>query len=256
MQGWSFGSFNADTDVFPGDPSDTTAMVTGPATPPLGTGSAELATGPGEGQDGVFITSSVLDGVKLANLTSLSYSTYVTSNNGQQFPFLKISISTLGNGVVDDALFFEPPYQQGAADGNPSIPAQEVPLLDTWQSWNVLGGAFYDDNGPSSPGEYESPSETGVQSLAAFLLLYPNATIETDPTSGYDSLRLTSGEAGSSDNFTTYVDDVTVGYMNASGGSTNITYNFEAGATPEPATWAMMLGGLALLGLTLRCKRA
>jgi hypothetical protein len=248
MEGWSLGSFNADTDVFPGDPSDTAQFVSGPGTPPLGTGSVELATGAGEGQDGVFATTSVLDGVKLSNLTVLSYSTYVTSNNGQQLPFLKLSISLQGNGVVNDSLFFEPPYQQGATDGNPGMTTQETPELNTWQSWNVLAGGFYDGNGTfGSPGEYESASDSGVQSLAAFLALYPNATIETDATSGYDSLRLTMGEVSSSDLSTSYIDDVALGYKNANGGTTDIAYDFEE--APEPSTYGLLLGGLASLGL-------
>jgi hypothetical protein len=249
MEGWSFGSFNADTDAFPGSPTDVTELVNGPGTPPLGAGSAELATGAGEGQDGVFLTSSVLDGVSLASLTSLSYSSYVTSNNGQQFPFIKLSISTQGNGIVDDSLFFEPPYQSGASS-NPSLLVQETPALNTWQSWNVLAGGFYDGNGTfGSPGAYESPSTPGVLSLAAFLALYPNATIETDASSGYDSLRITAGETDPADTFTTYIEDVSLAYKNTDGGTTDITYEFDVS---EPSTYLLMFAPLIFLGVLRR----
>jgi hypothetical protein len=244
MDGWAFGSFSTTSD--PVNPGDITELVDGPATPPLGSGSAELATASGAGGDAVFIESSVLDGVKLSNLTSLSYSTYVTSNNGQQFPFIKLTIET-DPGQADnafDAVYFEPPYQ-APGTGDPSItPGQEATALNTWQSWNVLSGDIYADSaaGPGTDGE----------SFADYLAANPNATIDTDPSAGYDSIRITSGEGGSSDNFTGYVDDVTLGFENGIGGTTNETFDFED--APEPASWTLALAGIGALALLRRAR--
>jgi hypothetical protein len=104
MNGWSFLTTDNNGNPAPGN-GNTAQMVTGPSTPPLGTGSAQLATASGQGDTSSQIVTSQWNGTPLASLTSLSYSTYDTVNNGQQFPYLKIS---LDNG---DYLFFEPPYQ-------------------------------------------------------------------------------------------------------------------------------------------------
>jgi MYXO-CTERM domain-containing protein len=244
MNGWAFGSFSTTSD--PVNPADITQLVNGPATPPLGSGSAELATAAGSGGDAVFVESSVLDGVKLSNLTSFSYSTYVTTNNGQQFPFLKLTVDT-DPGQADntiDAIIFEPPYQTPST-GDPSItPGQEATALNTWQSWNVLSGDIYADSA-AAPG-------TGGESFADYLAANPNATIETDPTAGYDSIRITSGEGDPSDNFVGYVDDVSLGFKNGNGGTTNETFDFED--APEPATWALALAGIGALALVRRAR--
>ena len=116
-------------------------MVTGPDTPPLGTGSANLATGNGVtgGEGAEILSNSGYAGTALSSLTALSYSTYDTLNNGQQFPYLslEISLGTTIKGNSYDQLFFEPPYQT-ATTGNPSLPNQGATALNTWQSWNAL----------------------------------------------------------------------------------------------------------------------
>jgi hypothetical protein len=99
MGTWAF----ANSDVNRTVGNNTTGvgqMVTGPATPPLGSGSANLATGNGAaGGDGAEILSNTAyAGVALSSLTALSYSTYDTVNNGQQFPYLQLEISYLSGG--------------------------------------------------------------------------------------------------------------------------------------------------------------
>src|ERR1700744_1803394 len=66
---WSFGSADGNGDTTNANSADVTMMVNGPATPPLGSGSAELATASGAGSDGVFISTNSYDGVKLSALT-------------------------------------------------------------------------------------------------------------------------------------------------------------------------------------------
>jgi hypothetical protein len=130
MNEWTLNSFDGNgTIVNSGPYYGTAAMTTGPATPPIGTGSAHLATPAGAADGAAAIATESYDTTLLSSITSLSYSTYDVTNNGQQFPYLAISIDTgaidnSGNGNTNqlDTLFFEPPYQQGTATGNGSLP--------------------------------------------------------------------------------------------------------------------------------------
>ncbi len=142
------------------------SMVVGPATPPLGIGSANLATGNGtNGGNGAEILSSTGYALTpLSSLTALSYSTYVTSNNGSQFPYLELEIEGTIGGVVNyDQLFFEPPYQTAPYTTHPSLPDQGAEVLNTWQTWNALEGGWWDNAGICSPGAFESAFEPGCQ---------------------------------------------------------------------------------------------
>ncbi len=227
MGDWTFGTTDSSGD--PGDYSDIAEFVTGPANPLLGTGSAELSTAPGEGDGSAYLSTSQFNGLALADLTRLSYSTYDAVNNGSQFPYIQIFVNT---GTTDpqsgqpltDILFFEPPYQT-ASSGNPNLP----------------------DQGPTGTSVI-SPG-TGVGSLSYYLSLYPNATIAANPYAGGGGIAFTVGYANSSDNFTGYVDNVTI--ATTTGGTA--VYNFE---TPEPSTWVLMLGGLGLLLSGRRSARA
>ena len=110
LGGWVLTTFNGGYVVDP--TAGTAAFVTGPGTPPLGNGSVNLATN-GGGDGGAMIGTEALNGLKLSDITSLSYSTYMTTNNGQQFPYIAISFSTDGSGDPStiDNIIFEPPYQ-------------------------------------------------------------------------------------------------------------------------------------------------
>ena len=129
----------------------TAAMAVGPATPPLGIGSAHLATPVGAGDGAAAIATEQYDGTLLSSITSLGYSTYDVTNNGQQFPYLAISINANDGHGTTDTLFFEPPYQTPGA-GNPSLPNQGATTMNTWQTWNALEGGWWDNNGIASPG--------------------------------------------------------------------------------------------------------
>ena len=222
MDGWALhktdGSVNYDAG------GDATAeMVNGPATPPLGTGSAHFNTGTDGFQSGQLRNSSWA-GTAIADLTSLSYSTYATSWNGQQIPYLTIWLS---NG---DRLWFEPDYSSvGAGNGNGS--PQADPALNTWQTWDALNGMWYTDNffGPGSS------AKTWTDVLAAE---GTGVTIVDNGAKG--GIRIASGFASSGDVFNAYVDNFTIG---TAGGTT--TYDFELAAVPEPTT--MIAGALLLL---------
>ncbi len=95
MNNWTLNSFDyTGTIVNSGPYYGTAAMAVGPATPPLGIGSAHLATPVGAGDGAAAIATEQYDGTLLSSITSLGYSTYDVTNNGQQFPYLAISINT------------------------------------------------------------------------------------------------------------------------------------------------------------------
>ena len=241
MNGWSFNSRDSSGAVNP-NPGSVGAMVTGPATPPLGTGSANLAAGNGTaGGDGAEeLSTAAYNGVALSSITSLSYSTYDTLNNGSQFPYLTLAVSTTGTSTPDDTLFFEPPYQTHAS-GNPSLPDQGATQMNKWQQWNALAGGWWDNLGLLKPG-------AGVGSLATYLATYPNAKITVDQfASSLGGLGLNVGFASPTDQFNGYVDALTIGVS-----GTNTTYNFDPAAVPEPATFGIFAFALAALGLLRR----
>lgn len=140
MDDWAF--LTTDNNGLPGgNAGDIAQVVNGPGSPPLGTGSAQLATASGYGDESAQIRNTLYAGVRLDSLTALSYSTYATVNNGQQFPYIELNIARSGSGAPDDILFFEPPYQTPST-GNPSLPNQDDPVLNTWQTWNALAGGW------------------------------------------------------------------------------------------------------------------
>lgn len=194
-------------------------FVTGPATPPLGVGSAELKTGNGTtgGDCSAELRNSAYSGVKLNSLTGLSYWTYDVTNNGQQFPYLELNIDTTGTGASpDDALFFEPPYQS-SSNGGTDCAHQAVTAMNTWQQWDALHGCWWSNDGDLNPG-------TGTGTLADYLAVYPNATIVNSSSGG--GVHLVVGFASPGDQFDGNVDAFTID---------STTYDFEPNL-PSPTS--------------------
>jgi hypothetical protein len=227
-------------------------MVTGPASPPLGVGSANLTVPTGESvgagdSAASSIVSTALDGVSLSSLSALSYSTYDTMNNGSQYPFLQLMISytdSITHLASSDIIFFEPPYQTPGS-GNGSLPDQGSPAPTStpiWQSWNALKGGWWDNNNFCSPG-------TGVCSLNTLIVDLPDATITTD-SNGNGGAQLTVGYADFTNSYDANVDAVQFGISDVS----NTTYDFEPGsATPEPGTFVLFTGaGLLVFAYSRR----
>jgi len=230
MDSWAF--YTTDDSGIIGTGTGTGEMVTGPATPPLGTGSAHLMTAANYGDGSVQLRNSSWAGTRIDALTTLSYSTYATAWNGQQLPYLTIWLDTDGDGARDDRLWFEPTYSEAdAGNGNP-FPQQDL-ALNTWQTWDALNGMWYSDNiaGPGS----------NAITLAAYLAQKPNATIINDAYQSIGGIRVASGFASPEDNFNANVDNFSIG---TAAGTT--TYNFEV--VPEPATVCLLgLGALSLI---------
>jgi len=231
-----------------------TQMVTGPGTPPLGVGSAELMTAPNpnSGGDGAAVISDTgLDGTSISDLTALSYSTYDAVNNGSQFPYLALVI-TWDGGADNDILFFEPPYQTDAS-GNPGCAAanEQATVMNTWQTWNALSGCWWDDNGFALAGAGAGHVET----LAAILTAEGATGATIEPLSALlfpnteGGLALQVGYASASDNFTGYVDNVTIGISGV-----NTTYDFDPAPVPEPFSIVLLLTACVGIGAVKRGK--
>ena len=198
------------------------AFVNGPASPPLGVGSAELRTGDGTtgGDCSTELRNSAYSGVKLSSLTALSYWTYVTTNNGQQFPYIELNIDSSGTGTApDDALFFEPPYQAPGAGGSDCAHQSSTVML-TWQSWDALSGCWWSNNGTLNPG-------TSTGTLGDYLAQFPNARIVNSASGG--GVHVLMGFASPTDVFDGNVDAFTIGSHSST------TYDFEPNL-PPPTT--------------------
>lgn len=194
-----------------------TDYETGPATPPMGAGSAELSVG-ADGDSAAQFRHAVANGTPLADITALRYSTYVTDpGSGGQAAYIILNVDLDNNGTTDDQLFFEPVYQSGAY-GGATVPNQCAghPLCvatDTWQTWDALHGGWW----ALSAGTFGPPLTT----LAEYAAAHPGARL-ANTASG--SLRFVAGfGAGAWDNFVGNIDAVTVGL-----GASVTTYNFEA----------------------------
>ena len=157
----------------------------------------------------------------------MSYWTYDTANNGQQFPYLTLTISTGLVSPASDILFFEPPYQQSGTGSTGTCLNQGATTMNTWQSWDALNGCWWDFNGLAGSG-----GVGGVQPLSFFMTGggagYSNPTIESYSNFQGDGFPATGiafavGYASATDIFNGNVDAFTIG---TSSGTT--IYNFEA----------------------------
>ena len=217
---WAFDNRGAPTYDPRTEPTATTEMVTGPAIPPLGSGSAHLATGNGTtgGDGGAELRNTGYVGLELSAITALSYSTYATAWYGQHLPYLMLYLS---NG---DRMSFEPTYS----------PTQGAVTLNTWQTWDAVAGMWYDDNGNGNLGV------GNVISWNDMLIANVGATI-VNQSNGLGGIRISTGFASADDQFNTYVDNLAIN---------DTTYNFElAAATPLPATLPLFATGLGAFGV-------
>lgn len=251
MGNWAFDNRGAPTYTAGSEPTAVTGMVIGPATPPLGVGSAQLQVGNGTtGGDGAAeLGNTGYAGTKLSDITALSYSTYDVTNNGQQFPFLRLYVSFDGGATLGDSFFFEAPYQTPSS-GNSGLPNQGATAMDTWQNWDALAGGWWSNNGTScSPG-------TGVQSLADCVATDGQTLANSvifNPTATLGGVRFGVGLASPGDQFLGYVDNFTIGVN-----SVNTTFNFDpnSNSVPEPMTLTLFGAGLAGAAALRRRKKA
>jgi len=175
------------------------AFVTGPDTPPLGTGSYQLSIGT-DGMSFEAVRLAAVGGTRLQDLTTLSYSTYVTAP--VMAAYLIINLDLNGDGVTDDQLIWEPYYQATVIPG-------------TWQRWDAIGSLWWSPYVPQAAWS----GQFNPVPLAEYLSLKPHTADVTIATGG---IRIAAGCGWGDSNFVGYADAFTIG---VSGVET--TYDFE-----------------------------
>lgn len=217
-QGWAFSNT---------DNSGTNAsgqFVSGPALPPLGSGSAQLVVG---GTTSSEILYSFLDaGTRLSDITTLAYSTYVAT-------------STAGSGAAP-ALSFDIWYNgetsySGRLVFDPGVLGTVTP--NTWQTWDTETAAGWYFS--RQPGSAVCQLNNGTYcTLAQVEAAFPNITI--------NDVIFKAGSGQSS--FNGNVDALQIGTERAT-----TTVDFE-GSVPEPASAGLLLAGIAAVAGLRRRK--
>ena len=216
--GWSFVDDNGS-----GSPLGT--YVTGPASPPLGTGSANLTTT--GAADGQMLANPVYAGTKLADLTALDYSSY--QSGPVVAPALQFDVRYHpSDSGYQGRLVFEP-YQNGA-----------VTVGSGWQNWTGLSDKWWASKQTAAGANGLCPISAPC-TWAQILTNWPNASIL-----GNTLFKVGSGWPAGSFN----VDAFKIGVNDGSGNVTETTYDFEA--TPQCTTvcYADASGGNNLNGGT------
>lgn len=194
MNGWAF-------QVQSPDGSGT--FVTGPATAPVGTGSARLFTGT-NGNLFTALHSSSHVNTNLSNVTRLEFSTYSTvENNGDlSVPYVVLDVST---GIGPDVLTYDPNEQTQNTQAG------------VWQTWDAPNGFW---RSSSFSGGFTGGT---LSQYISFINGFSSQDITfVNRGDGSGGLRFHVGPASSSDVFDGNVDNFTIG---VSGSDT--TYDFE-----------------------------
>ena len=173
-----------------------------------GTGAWQLDTGSGDGASlggKAWLYTDDLTGKRLAELTQLTYSTFVDPTSAAAAhlaPSINLQIDWDNDGVRDSALIWEPVYV--AADQGAVTP-------DVWQRWDALEDGWWYNNSfgtlASPAGEYEP--------IGYYLTQYPEATIVNwgGHTPGFAFVTGQSS-GGTWANFVGAVDDFSYGFAN------------------------------------------
>lgn len=163
MQGWGFAP------EAPLGQGQTGQLVSGPETPPLGVGGAQLTVGSTGGQ---VLATSGYQGLAFSDVDTLQYSTYRTSGA----PALAIALQFDFDDDVTDAddafkgrIVYEPYHTQTVTTGE-------------WQTWNALDdtagtgtGSWWLSNGAQAAAH--GCAQATPCTLAEILAISPNAGI-------------------------------------------------------------------------------
>ncbi|MBA8804503.1 hypothetical protein FB382_002794 [Nocardioides ginsengisegetis] len=196
-------------------------FVTGPGTPPKGTGSLKMSLSTADNPDRVeLFRTEQYDGTLVRDLRTLTYSTYSRANTGNNTPqqpaYLRLSVDNDGNGTTDASLFFYP--------ANNGAPAQS-----TWQTWDAANGVW------GVNGDQAQQSIT----LEDYVVAHPDATIvknedAADRSQVDGGLAFIVGGAGSSAQMDGeyFLDDIKISKVDAATGSVNSGKEFDLEPTP------------------------
>ncbi len=202
MDGWVIVDDN-------GNGGGSVALVDGPATPPMGTGSLNFTLSASNA--GWMAAKADYLGTYLSDITALSYSSYRASGGSVLAVALQFNIDydlTDGNTGWQGRLVYEP-YRT------------ETVLDNTWQTWSPLNGLWWGSSGAYTACIQSSPC-TWAQVLAA----HPNAGVHA--TLGAVLFKAGSGWASFDGN----VD----GFHIATSGGIDDTYDFEFTTPVLPVT--------------------
>jgi hypothetical protein len=149
-----------------GTPATAGQFVTGPGQPPLGVGSFQTITA--TGSEKVFLFNYDHIGTRLADITTLSYSTYRTAGAGNQLPALNLEIDFNGPEVAGgfSTLVFEPVYNLD----------QQAVANNTWQSWDAFGNGIWWSTRPIN-GQCAGATSACDKTWAEIVQNNPDATI-------------------------------------------------------------------------------
>lgn len=164
-------------------------FVNGPATPPLGTGSAQLAVSAAN-QGYLLFKPLAYAGTKLSDITELTYSTYTVSSSNILAPSVQLNVTPDVNGATawHGRLVYEP-YMNTA-----TVPDGQ------WHTWNADDGKWWLSKPVDFGGHCAQASPCTFEEL---ITLYPNIGINTGLYGGV-GFKAGSGWtnfAGSVDNF-------------------------------------------------------
>jgi len=219
LDGWSAVSQRTAAGTFVG----------GPGTPPLGVGSYRMTTGAGnsgpdlpQGGAGTggktWLTTQQYDNTPLANITDLSYSTYVASAASPSIAIsLQLQVDLDGNGTRDATMVFEPVYSPDQGTITPGV----------WQNWNALSGKWWfpGNTFTNSPGFAFCPNNCFVP-FSSVIAAYPNAKIVTwYPLADGYGVQFVGGQNSAGNPWINF--DGNVDNFRISVNTTNTTYDFD-----------------------------
>ena len=190
--------------------SGVTEFVVGPDPAPRGAGSVHFDVTEGKFGGIAGIWSFGHDKTKLADLTSLSYSTYMRLNGDTElFPLIILRIDSDGDRSLDESLFFEPVYQEDFI----------LNEINQWRFWDALKGTWWH----SSCGEFtnfgagNAPDNCKI-TISDYIGEFPKAQIVNDHGHGAGILVLVGDSDSPGVKFDGNVDAFKI---------SNITYDFE-----------------------------
>ena len=203
---WFF--YNDETDIID---NALGSFVTGPASAPVGTGSAQMSV---TGTQRRNIATYQFKDVKLADIKTLSFSTYSQlAGDGalglsERAPYLHFNVDFNNSDTWQKRLVY--------------VPAQNgVVAPDVWQTWDAInsGNALWVYSGATWPTTLDAG--TTPKTWSQILALYPNA--ETRSTDSWFGFRVGEPYA---DGFTGNVDKFMMGIKTGLNTHTE-TYDFE-----------------------------